>query len=337
MGACTRRLLLGLGVIAVSAAASHTAAQAITVIPRPRAVPAVRAAEQIQVRAIRGDTTAAVRSGIIRSEINRARRWIASWQILRDENDAALFWANDTTAILPGATLAPGSNEASIYTELASVLSGGWRFAVGTTLSVSTSGEDEEAAPENSDAAAQEEETDTETNFRRFTAGGGNLSLSGILPVALQNGSYSSHMVFFVPRAWANIPGLSDTENVDNFGGEIAGEYQYHRYAREINADGTLGPRAATPFLTLQVHGGLVHGTKPFYRSIGREEGEIFPYLAPTLSIVMQEKVKLGVTYFWGFGAFREHESLRINFSLIAPREPEEQAATSDADGDPSS
>lgn len=298
-------------VLIATAEAAH--GQGVVPLPRPRAV------AQAQVAAV--DSTArankqsdSTRVQAIQTAQSQAARWSANWNIVTNENAAARFWASDKTEILPAAALSPGSDKAAIYTELGAVITGGWRVAVGTTLAVSTGSESTDEA----EAAAEAADVDAE--FQKFVAGGGNLSLSGIRPLALQNGNYDSNMIFLIPRAWANIPSLGDADNVDNFGGELALEYQYQRYARSMKADGTLDEMPDAPFLTLQVRGGLVHGTNDFYRGIGRPSAGVFPYVSPTLSIVMAGTVKVGVTYFFGPDDFRNRQNLRLNFSMVPPR-----------------
>jgi len=294
-------------------ATAQARAQGVVPLPRPRAV------AQSDVAEVRARTNNSPDS--VRSARRRAAAWLARWNVLTTEEGAARFWASDKIEILPAAALSPGSDKAAIYAELGSVITGAWRVAVGTTLAVATGNGSESTG--GTEAAADSEDDNADTEFQKFVAGGGNLSLSGIRPLALQNGNYDSNMVFFIPRVWANVPSLSDADNVNNFGGELAVEYQYQRYARRMKTDGTLEEMPDAPFITLQVRGGVVHGTNDFYRGIGRPSGGVFPYVSPTLSLVMAGTVKVGVTYFFGPDDFRSHQNLRINFSMVPPRRSE--------------
>lgn len=219
--------------------------------------------------------------------------------------EAGRIWRSPS--LLPGASVSPGTDRTAVYTELGSALSGGWRFVLGTALAVKTGGEEQDEA-----AAAQEDATDTDAGFRRFIAGGGNLSLGAMRPLALRSGTFSNHVIVAAPRVWSNIPSLGDADAVDDFGGEIAAEYQYLRYERNMASD-TMPERA---FLVLQLRTGLVAGTNSFYRTVGRENGHAFGYTVPTLSLSFGNGVRVGVSYFYAFGAFSDHESLRFHVNL---------------------
>jgi hypothetical protein len=244
--------------------------------------------------------------------LNRARKWRHM-----DDTMAARMWAARKSAILPAASVSPGSDRTAIYTELAEEVSGGWRFALGTALAVETDGT-EETTP----GTSQEDPVDdTETGFRRFLAGGGNLSFAAMRPFLQQNGTHSSQVLIALPRIWANVPALDATDAVDDFGGEVAAEYQYLRYARSLRADGTYTDMPELPFLTLQIRTGLVMGTNAFYRTIGHSDEKMFLYGVPTLNLQFQNGVRLGVSYFYGFGAFSDQENLRFHLTLAPKKE----------------
>jgi hypothetical protein len=222
--------------------------------------------------------------------------------------DAARVWAR-TDGILPAASVSPGVERAAVYAELGEALSGAWRFVLGTALAVETAEQTDEAG------TAQVEESDL--GFRRFLAGGGSVSFAAMRPVAMHSGSYADQLLFAVPRLWTNMPTLTPAEGINDYGGEMAAEYQYRRYARRMLVPGdTLGSRAETPFLILQVRGGLVSGSNPFYRAIGRSELSSFPYVVPTLNLQFENGVRIGASWFYGFGAFTEHEALRFHVTL---------------------
>lgn len=206
-------------------------------------------------------------------------------------------------------------DRAEIYTELAHALTGGWRVALGTALAV-----ERDAAEDDDPAVAQDagDATAGATGFRRFLAGGGNLSLSAMRPVAMQSHTYDSQVLVFLPRLLANIPSLSATDGVDDFGAELAAEYQYLRYERSVQADGTLPARPEVPFLAASLRSGVVLGTNAFYRTVERGNESGFLYLVPKLNLQFQNGVKLGMAYFYAFGDFSEHEALTFQIA-IAP------------------
>ncbi|MBV9108823.1 MAG: hypothetical protein JO306_05425, partial [Gemmatimonadetes bacterium] len=208
------------------------------------------------------------------------------------EHIAGNVWSG-AVSILPTSTLSPGSKDASLFTELAAQISGGWRFVLGTTLQVPTGNDSTAAASSASASTTADASRDKE--FRKFVAGGGNLSLAAMRPVGLWNRDFGSHLLFVLPRLWANVPALSNSENVTNFGGEVAAEYQYQRYARTVaQLDDPNDTTAPTPFLIFQITSGIVHGTNSFYRGIGRTNHHVFAYVSPTVSFVVQDQVKLG-------------------------------------------
>jgi len=140
------------------------------------------------------------------------------------------------------------------------------------------------------------------------------------------NREFGNHLMFVMPRAWANVPSLGNAENVSNFGGELAVEYQYERYSRTVaQSEDKNDTTPPTPFLIFQLTSGLVHGTNSFYRGIGRSEERMFAYIAPSLSFVVQDQVKLGVTYFFGPNELRGHQNLRVNLSIVPKQRKEEK------------
>lgn len=229
-------------------------------------------------------------------------------------DEAAELWPK--MSLLPAASVSPGSDRTALFTELAQALSGGWRFSLATALAVETK-EDEEAAEDE----ASDEAADAETGFRRFLAGGGNLSLAATRPMALRGGTFTNQLLFFSPRVWSNLPTLSDADAIEDFGGEIGAEYQYLRYARSRSSD----TRPELPFFAVQVHTGLVLGTNDFYRTIGHADERMFVYTVPTLNLQFENGVKLGVSYFYAFGDFSDHENLRFHIALSPPKKEEGQ------------
>lgn len=231
------------------------------------------------------------------------------------QDEAADLWPK--LSLLPSASVQPGSDRTALFTELAQTLSGGWRFSLATALAVETGGENDEASEAEGDEADQD--ADARTGFRRFLAGGGNLSLTATRPIALRGGTFANQLLFFSPRIWSNIPTLKGADAVDDFGGEIAGEYQYLLYPRIRSTD----PLPDLPFLALQVHTALVLGTNSFYRTIGHDDERMFAYTVPSLNLQFNNGVKLGVAYFYAFGDFSEHENLRFQIGLSPPKKEE--------------
>lgn len=235
------------------------------------------------------------------------------WTVLRSSTEAARFWGTSQVTVLPAASLVPSENSGTIFTELAAVLSAGWRFALSTTLSV---GESDDGESVNADDGAQP--ASTGETFRRFLVGGGNVSFSAYRPIGTAAGGAGAHTLFLIPRAWTNVPTLSTADNVSNFGGETALEYQYLRFKQEW--DGTqMGAASANPFLTLQIRIGVVSGSRAFYDAIGRPSGT-FMYTTPAVNLTFTDDVRVGAAYFYGFGALRKHESLRFHMTLNPTR-----------------
>lgn len=274
----------------------------------PRRVEQGRVADSLRLRATRLGRTL---SQLSMAQVDSARSG-STRPVVLSRDDAALLWASDDVTLLPAASISPGKDATSVYTELAAALSGDWRVAIGTTLSV---GAQEEPAEETESAASEEG-----AGFNNFLAGGGNLSLTGVRPLYFANNPYDSHLVLFVPRAWTNIPSLDSTSEVTNFGGEAAIELQYQRYERAYNADGQLADKPKAPFLSVHARVGAVYGSSDFFETVGRGEDGLFVYTVPTINLSFANGVRLGASYFWGFGALDDHESIRLHLTLAPPR-----------------
>jgi hypothetical protein len=215
-----------------------------------------------------------------------------------DEVLSERFWGEASTKLLPGSRIALGSGEAALYTEIGAVNSGPWRFAVGTTLAVA--GEEEET-----DESAPAEENAARN---RFVAGGGSLSLQGIRPLVLaQLGQYSRGGLLFVPRGWINLPELTSSDDITDYGGELAGAVILQRHRND-------GER----FMTLETRSGWVYGSGDFYESVGLGDGSSFLYVAPTLTLAIQEQVNIGVSTFLTEGV---KPSFRLSLSLLSKKD----------------
>lgn len=186
-----------------------------------------------------------------------------------------------------------------------------------TALAVETNAEEEEDATTQQEEGG--EEPDPSTGFRRFVSGGGNLSFGAMRPLALKQGQTNDHVIVATPRVWANIPTLSNADAVEDFGGELSAEYMYLRYTRHMTPGG-LSDKPEMPFFALQVRTGLVMGTNSFYRTIGHADESLFLYTVPSLNLQFDNGVKLGVSYFYGFGNFSDHENLRFHITLVPPK-----------------
>lgn len=256
----------------------------------------------------------AIREQSFRQEAARSSGY--RWSDLSND-EAADIWPK--LGLLPSASVSPGSDRTALFTELAQTLSGGWRFSLATALAVETDGDDDQEESATTQQDGGDQTTDAETGFRRFLAGGGNLSLTATRPLALRGGTFTNQLLYFSPRVWSNLPALSDADAVDDFGGEISAEYQYLRYARRRSTD----TKPDLPFLGFQVHTGWVLGTNSFYRTIGHANERMFVYTVPTLNLQFENGVKLGVAYFYAFGDFAEHENLRFQITLSPPKKEE--------------
>ncbi|HEX6371290.1 MAG TPA: hypothetical protein VF006_20395 [Longimicrobium sp.] len=262
-------------------------------------------------RLVRADTTKF--TGRDRLRLIRMQSRIAgdSVIVIHNDQEGALFWNQQPTELLVGSRFAFAEEEATLHSELAAVLSGAWRFSVGSTLSVST-GQGE--GGDNVETAAEEDDATAEKAFKTFLAGGGNLSLQAVRPIGVRGGNYNAQFLFLTPRGWVNIPTVGVSENVDNGGAEIGAEYQYHRLRTDDGA----------PFLVVQLRGGVAFGTAKFHESIGRTEHSPFAYLAPALNFVVQDRVKIGVLGFFGPDSFDEMPRFRVNFEILGTEREEE-------------
>ena len=225
------------------------------------------------------------------------------------ENERAYwlaFWNQDPTELLSGARLAVGSDNGSLYTQLASIVSGRWKVNAATTLSAAK----QESSEEEAETAADETTTDADDQkaaFQRFLAGGGNLSLGGVYPFRPHYWDDAAGYVFFVPRGWVDIPSLSNTDNVQSYGTDLGIELDYHRLSSE---DGS-------PFLVFQLRGSVAVGSGAFYDGIGLSRHRPFVYAAPSVSFVARERVKFGVSGFIGPGSLNRHGRVQVNVTLL--------------------
>jgi hypothetical protein len=235
-----------------------------------------------------------------------------------DQGGAARFWQTRPVELLASATLAPGSEQTALFTELVGVLSGAWRVGLGTALAVGLARGSDGTVDEEPDPGDADD--DGSAAFRRFLAGGGNLSLAGYRPLLIGNASSSSHLVLLIPRAWVDIPTLSSTERVESFGAEMAAEYQYHRYRSEW-VDDSLS-RSEVPFLTLHARLAAATGPRAFHHALGRSTSRPLLYTVPTLNLNFAEGVRVGASFFYGFGSLQRHETIRLHLT-IAPIRPD--------------
>jgi hypothetical protein len=244
--------------------------------------------------------------------------------VIHNDQEGALFWNQQPTELLVGSRFSFAEEEATLHSELASVLSGAWRFSVGSTLGVST-GEEEDKEGE-VDAQAEEDNAVAaqEKAFKTFLAGGGNLSLTAVRPIGVRSGNYNAQFLFLTPRAWVNVPAVGVSENVDNGGAEFGAEFQYHRLRTDNGA----------PFLVFQLRGGVAFGTDKFHESIGRTSHAPFTYLAPALNLVVQDRVKIGVLGFIGPDSFNEMPRFRVNFEVLGTEREENTRGARQATGD---
>lgn len=305
------------------------AAQGVTVPLYTREVQRGTTARESELRFMADETRDSTEKSRLTNAADRVRARAFNTLTRLNDEEAAALWASPSASLLPSARVSPGTDRTALYTELGQAVSGGWRFVLGTALAVETTDEDE-----GGEAGAQqngEKEEDPSTGFRRFVTGGGNLSFAAMRPLALQRGESSDHLIVGLPRIWANIPTLSDADGVEDFGGEIAGEYIYQRYARPMTPGGTLADKPELPFLTLGVRTGVVMGTSDFYRTVGHTDESAFLYTVPSLNLQFENGVRLGVSYFWGFGDFAEHENLRFHVTLAPPKR--DAPAQADAPG----
>ncbi|HEY7767687.1 hypothetical protein [Longimicrobium sp.] len=242
---------------------------------------------------------------------------------VRTEEEGVLFWNHQPTELLVGSRFAFAQEEATLHTEVAAVLSGAWRFGLGTTLSVDAT-QDDATEDATATAAEDEEVNDAEKAFKTFLIGGGNVSLQAVRPIAIRADTYNAQFLFFAPRAWLNVPTIGVTENVDNGGAEVGAEYQYHRLRTDNRS----------PFLVFHLRGGLTFGTSKFHESLGRSSHSAFAYLAPALNFVVQDRVKIGVLGFVGPNSFNEMPRFRLNFEVLGAGQQKEDEDASNNDNE---
>jgi hypothetical protein len=155
-----------------------------------------------------------------------------------------------------------------------------------------------------------------EAGFSRFLAGGGALSVQGIRPLArFQAGGYTRGAFVFAPRGWVNIPQLASSEDVDNYGGEVALSFLLQRYSNT----------GKEPFLNLEVRGSWAGGSDEFYQSIGRENTVAFLYIVPSISLAVEERVNVSISTFIASKFATDDGGVRVTFSLLNKDEPAEQ------------
>lgn len=137
----------------------------------------------------------------------------------------------------------------------------------------------------------------------------------------------TAHALILSPRIWANLPALSDAQGVNDFGGEVAVDYQYRRYERGAPST-TRADNAQVAFLTISTRVSLAGGTSAFHQTIGRSSSSLLPYVSPALNLNFQNGVRVGASYFYPFGALREHENLRFSITVAPTRRIEESGAS---------
>lgn len=313
-GSAPQRLAAGLMAALLTFGAASTAQSQIIVQTYPRRAepaPFDTAAIAAALKVLNLELTDAQRSRLrsLTEAADAESGEFLKWHRFSTTSQAAEFWGSNKVSLLPATRLSPGSDETTIFTELAAALSGGWRFVLATALAVGEEREDDDTlAPADQENAA----------FSRFIGGGGNLSFAAARPIGTAAGGASAHLLFLTPRAWGNLANFGLSDDVTNFGAEMAMEYHYQRYEQKF-VSGALGPRAESPFLVLTVRAGNVYGSKPFYDGLGRKSGT-FLYTVPSVILSFRDDVRVGVSYFWAFGALREHEKLRFHVTLNPER-----------------
>lgn len=296
-------------------------AQSLLVIPDlSRGVDTAVVAEIARAQHLRGktnDTTgseAAARAAV--QDVLAPGRWDADLVGEMRPEVSKQFWGEARSGILPGSSIGLGSGSAAIYTEVGHVLSGAWRFAVGTTVAIAE-GDEETVEPE------AQQESEPPIGLNRFMAGGGSLSLQALRPIwLLQAGTYNRFGVVAAPRVWANLPQLTSAENVDDYGWDAAASLLYQRHQNNT-----------TPFLTVELRGGLVAGSSAFYQAVGRDDASRFTYLAPTVTVSIVEQVNIGASYFWS-PDLDSPGGIRLNLSLLnKDRRPQQPGTGTSGNG----
>ena len=214
------------------------------------------------------------------------------------------FWGETRASLLPASSLGLASGRGSVFTELGQVHSGSWRITLGSALAI---------ASDDSAGAAADSAQEITAGFGRFVAGGGNLTVQGVRPVVLAElGEYNRGALFFTPRAWVNVPELSPAEDISDYGGELAASLLLQRHDNR-----------ARPFLTLELRSGFVIGSDTFYETIGRTKNKGFGYLAPTLTLTLDEQISIGVSSFIS-GAFEGENTVTLRLTLLNKKSAED-------------
>lgn len=191
------------------------------------------------------------------------------------------FWGEATKSLVSGTRLTLDDSRGSAYTELGQVHSGSWRLVVATTLAVST---DEKSGEARADSAQ------TASALARFAAGGGNLSIGGNRPIVLAKlGGYTRGGLFFMPRAWLNVPSLSSAQGVTDYGGELAASLLVQRYAND-----------ESPFLTFELRGGIASGSREFHQSLQRTSTRSFGFAVPSVTVAVRDQINLSLSTLMG-------------------------------------
>jgi len=245
---------------------------------------------------------ASARGDTARRVPKRPSWWSRNVSLLTADS-AEAFWGHSDRKLLPASDFAIGSNSASATTELGAVLSGLWRVAVATTLATS-----QEEDAETDDAAQTKEEA-----LSRFLAGGGALSVQATRPMIIASlGRFTKAALLFAPRAWVNVPRLAPSDNVENYGGELAGSVLAQRFTNEN-----------VPFLTAELRGGWVSGSKGFDESLGLSGSSNFWYMVPTLRLSFAERFAVSVSTFADTRGIASSHALRLAFAFLNKDEPE--------------
>lgn len=298
-----------------------------------------------QVRSAKNDTIAAQASRVILERADSARAAVltafpddttaarrAAERIIRtvlpdpawrdgdlvgemDASTSERFWGAAQKEILPAAKLALGGNDRAVYTELGHVLSGAFRFVIGSTLSIEKKEPPvEEETPPGTDepqVGQQRAEEPPKTRkavpgdaFERFMVGGGALSLQITRPVGLGTwGDYFRGALMASSRIMANIQDPFDAGRVDDYGWELALSGLVQRTSNSGN-----------PFLTLELQAGYVGGSNAFWSTLGNEDASRMWYVAPSLHLSIIDKVSLGAATH--FNTEFHSPGLRLNVSL---------------------
>lgn len=290
------------------AAAPHSgSAQSLLVIPDlSRGVDTIAVAEIARAKSLVDNANNANKAALSEADARAAVRGVLEpgrWDIdlvgeMRPEISKQ-FWGEARSGILPGSSIGLGSGSAAIYTEIGHVLSGTFRFAVGTTVAIAEGDEDE------AQQGAQQQ-ADTPPGLNRFIAGGGSVSLQALRPIWLiQAGTYNRLAVVAAPRVWANLPQLTSAKNVDDYGWDASTTLLYQRHQNDTS-----------PFLTVELRGGVVAGSSAFYQGIGHDAASKFVYLAPTVTVAIAHQVNIGASYFWS-PDLDSPGGIRLNLSLL--------------------